>query len=130
MARVTGIGGIFFMSPDPRKLREWYRTHLGIEADDTGSRAFLWRDAADPARTGRTVWAVFSAGSGYFAPGGAPFMINYRVDDLDEMLRLLRRAGVEVDERVEEYPYGRFGWAIDPDGNRIELWEPRGEESP
>jgi predicted enzyme related to lactoylglutathione lyase len=119
MERVTGIGGIFFKAKDAAALREWYRTHLGIEIDPSyGGCAFAWREP------GCTVWSPFSADTTYFAPSLAPFLINYRVRDLDAMLAQLRKAGVQVDEKIEDGPEGRFGWAMDPEGNRFELWQP------
>ncbi len=124
MAKVTGIGGVFFRSGDPKGLTGWYTEHLGLPAPVDGSVAIPWRHAEDPAREGMTVWAPFPAATGYFGPGGQAFMINYIVDDLDGMLASLRGAGVAVDDRIEEHEYGRFGWATDPEGNRIELWEP------
>ena len=124
MARVTGLGGIFFKAQDPSALRAWYREHLGLAADEHGSVTFAWRDGERPERTGQTVWALFPADTRYFEPSRAPFMINFRVDDLDGLLSQLRQAGVEVEGRVEEYDYGRFAWVTDPEGHRIELWEP------
>jgi predicted enzyme related to lactoylglutathione lyase len=123
MKRVTGIGGIFFKSSDPESLKDWYRTHLGIEADEDGAM-FRWREADDPEEEGQTVWAPFPADTAYFEPTNAPFMINYRVKNLDAVLKALRKEGVWVDEKVEDKPYGRFGWIRDLEGNRIELWEP------
>ncbi len=128
MARVTGIGGIFFKSQDPERLRRWYWDQLGIPMDEEGGWSFHWRDEEDPARVGRTVWGPFSLDTSYFDPSRSPLMFNFRVDDLDAILDDLRAAGVEVIDEIEEYPYGRFGWVLDPEGNKIELWEPRGEE--
>ena len=124
MERVTGIGGVFFKTNDPDKLKEWYRDHLGVPVDDDGYVSFRWRDREDPERVGFTAWQTFPEDTSYFDPSKAPFMINYRVRDLHRMLDQLRKAGVEVSERTEESEYGKFGWASDPDGNRIELWEP------
>jgi predicted enzyme related to lactoylglutathione lyase len=124
MKRVTGIGGIFFKSKDPESLRKWYREHLGIESDGDGGASFQWREADDTERTGFTVWSAFPQSTRYFEPSTAPFMINYRVADLDWLLAQLRGEGIEVDPRIEEYEYGRFAWIMDPEGNRIELWEP------
>lgn len=124
MKRVTGIGGIFFKAKDPGRLQEWYRTHLGIAPKPHGTVMFEWREKDEPDRVGFTVWGPFPDDTRYFDPSPAPFMINYRVADLDALLAKLREEGVEVDDRVEEYEYGRFGWVMDPEGNRIELWEP------
>lgn len=130
MQKVSGIGGVFFKSKDPRTLQKWYAEHLGVEPEwgadsDGGSgRSFRWKSADPPHAPGTTVWSLFPRDTKYFTPGNAGFMINYRVDDLDEMLAQLRSAGVEVDEKIEESEFGRFGWAVDPEGNRIELWEP------
>ena len=123
MKRVTGIGGIFFKAKDAGSLRDWYRTHLGIEADGANGFIFEWREAEHPDKTGQTVWSVFPGDTKYFAPSQASFMINYRVADLGAMLEQLRAEGVEV-ERAENYEYGKFAWVMDPEGNRIELWEP------
>lgn len=125
MKRVTGIGGIFFKAGDPEKLRHWYRKHLGMEPDPNGGGVVFDRRASDdPEKPARTVWSIFPSDTKYFDPSSAPFMINYRVDNLDNLLAQLRSEGVEVDEGLEEYEYGRFAWIMDPEGNRIELWEP------
>jgi len=121
--RVTGIGGVFFKSPDPKALQQWYQDHLGVPVDG-GYVAFPWRELGAPERTGLTVWSAFPEGTTYFADSRREFMVNYRVENLDRMLAQLREAGVQVDEKVEDTDYGRFGWATDPDGTRIELWEP------
>lgn len=129
MERVTGIGGIFFKARDADALKDWYREHLGMEPSADGAAdggvAFQWREADTPERQGFTVWAPFRDDTQYFAPSEAPFMINYRVRDLDRMLDQLRAAGVAVDERIDEHANGRFAWAMDPEGNRFELWEPK-----
>ncbi|MGE0227939.1 MAG: VOC family protein [Dehalococcoidia bacterium] len=119
MARVLGIGGIFFKSSDPERLRAWYREHLGLPLDDWGGVAF--RAADDP--EGATIWSVFEEDSDYFAPSTARFMVNFRVDDLDAILASLRAAGCDVDDKIEESTFGRFGWVMDPDGHRVELWQ-------
>jgi predicted enzyme related to lactoylglutathione lyase len=126
MERVTGLGGVFFKSKDPRALTEWYRTHLGVPVEGDGSVVFRWREEADLQRVGWTVWSAFSQDTRYFEPSAAPFMINYRVRDLDALLAALRSEGVEVDPKIEEGEYGRFARIMDPEGNRIELWEPPG----
>ena len=118
MKRVTGIGGIFFKARDHAALREWYRVHLGIDVQDWGGAVFNWH------QPGTTTWSIFPQATDYFSPGTASFMINYRVDDLDSVLRELREEGCQVDERVEQSEYGRFGWVTDPEGNRLELWQP------
>lgn len=124
MQRVTGIGGIFFKAQDPAALREWYKKHLGIEILDWGGAVFAWGQPDNPAASGSTVWSIFPRSSDYFAPGTANFMINYRVADLDALLAALRPEGCNVDERVEESAFGKFGWVIDPEGNKVELWQP------
>lgn len=124
MARVTGIGGIFFKGKNPDELSAWYRQHLGIEVDDSHMSIFRWREHDEPEREGSTVWSVFPSDTTYFGPGDAPFMINYRVADLDAVLEQLREEGVRIDEKREDGEYGRFAWIFDPDGNRIELWQP------
>jgi predicted enzyme related to lactoylglutathione lyase len=121
MERVLGIGGVFFKARDPAALVAWYRDHLGIPIEAGQTYATLKSSGAADV----TVWSAFPADTTYFGEGPAPFMLNYRVRDLDAMLAQLRAAGARVEERVEEYDYGRFGWATDPEGNRIELWQPR-----
>ena len=123
MKRVTGIGGIFFKSRDAAALREWYRRHLGIDVQDWGGTAFLWQDEPE-GRDGVTVWTIFDGATKYFEPSPAPFMVNYRVADLPALLQTLRDEGCQVDEKMEESEFGKFGWVMDPEGNRIELWEP------
>ena len=124
MAKVLGIGGIFFRSQDPERLNAWYGQHLGLRQDQAGPVCFQWRHADSPDRTGMTVWSLFPKETGYFGPTNPAFMINYVVDDLDGMLADLRAAGAQVDDRREDSEYGRFGWVTDPEGNRIELWQP------
>jgi len=120
MKRVTGVGGIFFKARDPKALYEWYRKHLGIESAE-GSGA-MFRD--DPDNPGVTVWSIFPQDTKYLGAGSQSFMINFRVDDLAALLKSLREEGVAVDEKVEDHEYGKFGWITDPEGNRVELWEP------
>jgi len=125
MKRVTGVGGIFFKAENPEKLYEWYEKHLGIKREPHGGGAELhWREDENPERRGTTVWALFKKDSKYFDPSHAPFMLNYRVDDLDALLEALKGEGVQIDPKREDYDYGRFAWIIDPEGNKIELWEP------
>lgn len=124
MKRVTGIGGIFFKSKNPQALGAWYREHLGIPVEEWGGAAFRWGTQEAPATAGTTIWSPFQDDTDYFAPSSAPFMINYRVEDLDALLAQLRNEGCNVDPKVQESEYGKFGWVIDPDGNKIELWQP------
>jgi predicted enzyme related to lactoylglutathione lyase len=125
MARVTGIGGIFFKSQDPQRLYDWYQKHLSIHRTDDGSSAtFEWREVENPEEKGMTVWSIFPHTTKYFGAGSSPFMINYRVDDMDGLLEALKQAGVEIDPHREDSDYGRFAWITDPEGTRIELWEP------
>lgn len=118
MERVAGIGGFFFRAREPEALARWYAEHLGIDSGVEGER--LWQQEAGP-----TVWAPFSKDTDYFGRPDQQSMVNFRVRNLDAMLEQLRAAGAAVDERVEDYDYGRFGWASDPEGNRFELWEPK-----
>lgn len=124
MTRITGIGGIFFRAQDADRLREWYRRHLGLEIAEWGGMVFEGREARPGERQTSTVWSIFPADNRYFEPSTAPFMVNYRVDDLDAVLGALRSEGCQVEERVEDSAFGRFGWVMDPEGNKIELWEP------
>ncbi|TQK11258.1 VOC family protein [Herbaspirillum sp. SJZ107] len=124
MKRVTGIGGIFFQAQDPDALRAWYGRHLGIDVLPWGGAAFSWRGADGEPAGGTTIWSIGQAGSGHFAPGTAPFMINYRVDDLDALLQALRDEGCQVLDNTDDSAFGRFGWVIDPEGNKVELWQP------
>jgi len=124
MKRVTGIGGIFFKSKDPEALGRWYQVHLGINVEEWGGAAFKWASPENPSGTGTTVWSPFKEDTEYFSPGSAAFMINYRVEDLHALLAQLRSEGCNVDTKVEESEFGKFGWVIDPEGNKIELWQP------
>jgi predicted enzyme related to lactoylglutathione lyase len=124
MKRVTGIGGVFFKSRDPKALGAWYRTHLGIDVQEWGGAVFPWKGPHNPDGEGMTVWNAFPSDTDYFAPSQASFMINYRVDDLHAVLAALRAEGVHVEDKVEESEYGKFGWVVDPEGNKVELWQP------
>lgn len=128
MKRVTGIGGIFFKSKDPKALTDWYASHLGIPLGEYGQVMFEWRGAEDPTEEGVTVWSPFPEDTTYFEPTKAAFMVNYRVDDLDALLEALKAEGVVSDPKREDSEYGRFAWINDLEGNRIELWEPPKEE--
>ena len=120
MARAIGLGGIFFKARDPKALADWYAKHLGISISPFGVAKFL----EDAHRPGCILWTPFKEDTQYFAPSDKPFMINFRVDDLDALLAQLRSAGVQVDAKVDKSEYGNFGWIMDPEGNRVELWEP------
>jgi catechol 2,3-dioxygenase-like lactoylglutathione lyase family enzyme len=119
--RVLGIGGIFFKSDHPGPMREWYAKNLGLSGQ--GGEAILhWREKDNPQQERMTVWSIFPANSKYFEP--SQLMVNYIVDDLDAMLERLSKAGVKIDPKRQNAPYGRFAWVYDPDGNKIELWQP------
>jgi predicted enzyme related to lactoylglutathione lyase len=124
MKRVTGIGGIFFKAHDPEALRSWYQRHLGIELLDWGGAVFTWTDANGQPTGGATVWTIKEANDDSFDPSSAPFMVNYRVADLHALRTALREEGCNVLNEVDETELGRFGWVIDPEGNKVELWEP------
>ena len=125
MAKVTGIGGVFFKSKGDRaQLAAWYQKHLGLKLEDFGGVIFRWpEDKAED--QGLTVWDLAEKDSKGFSPSEAPFMINYRVDNLSEMLTELGAAGVEIVGGPESHENGKFGWIMDPDGNKLELWEPK-----
>jgi len=121
--RVTGIGGIFFKSKNPKALAEWYREHLGMNVEKWGGVAFRWAD--DPSEgKGTTVWGPFKDTTKYFEPSSSSFMINFRVADLHGLLAALRAEGCQVIDKVQESEDGKFGYVIDPEGNKLELWEP------
>ena len=123
---MTGIGGVFFKARGPKALSVWYREKLGIAGKDgAGFALFKWREREEPACAGTTVWSLFRSDSKYFAPSQATFMVNYRVRDLDRMLAQLRALGVGVEPKVAEEYNGKFAWVVDPEGNKIELWEPK-----
>jgi hypothetical protein len=132
--RVTGVGGFFFKAQNPAKLAEWYRVHLGIALIPGGAgdnapqfHPFHWREKDHPDTVGATVLSIFPANTKYFEPSSASFMMNFRVANLDRVLGQLRQEGVKVDDKTDDESNGRFGWAMDLEGNRIELWEPKGE---
>ena len=124
MSRVVGIGGIFIKAKDPAALRDWYRKHLGMDIQGWGGMSFEWNRADGPGTDGMTVWSLFDEGSNYFAPSTQRFMVNYIVKDLHAVLAALRSEGCDVDAKTQESEYGKFGWVMDPEGNRLELWEP------
>ncbi len=125
MARVIGLGGLFFKAKNPEKLYAWYEKNLGLKRDKTGMAVTLpWADGIRSRQKGMTVWSIFPADTKYFRPSRSAFMMNLAVDNLDGILARLRRNRAKVDPKVENYDYGRFAWVMDPEGNRIELWEP------
>jgi predicted enzyme related to lactoylglutathione lyase len=124
MRRVTGIGGVFFKAKDPAALCAWYKKHLGIDVQEWGGTAFVWSDEAGNPIQGTTIWSIGSAEGDHFAPSSASFMINYRVSDLDALLQALRDEGCNVLPKSETGEYGKFGWVMDPEGNKVELWQP------
>lgn len=124
MTRVTGIGGIFIKARDPDALRAWYQKHLGVPLDSWGGAAFTWVTPENPGGVGTTVWSISPMNSDYFAPSGSTYMVNYRVRDVHALIALLREEGCDVVGKVDESEFGKFGWVVDPEGNKIELWEP------
>lgn len=119
--RVTGIGGLFFKSSDPKESKDWYKKYLGFNTDDWGS-TFWWKDKKG--KECSTQWSPFKKESDYFSPSKKDFMFNYRVENLEELLKVLKSEGVTIVGEMQTYDYGKFGWILDNDGNKIELWEP------
>ncbi|MBN2172512.1 MAG: VOC family protein [Bacteroidales bacterium] len=121
--KVTGIGGIFFFSDNPEQTREWYKNNLGLATNEYGS-SFEFRNAHRPDEINYLQWSPFKTGSDYFAPSNKDFMINYRVQNLEGLVEQLRKNGVTIVDEIETYEYGKFVHIMDPEGNKIELWEP------
>jgi predicted enzyme related to lactoylglutathione lyase len=121
--RVTGIGGVFLKAKNPKTTREWYKAHLGIESGEWGG-TFEWRHSTDPSKKGFTAWSIFDEATEYINPSRKDAMINYRVENLEELLEVLKDEGVKIVGKMETYEYGKFGWIMDPNGYKIELWEP------
>lgn len=121
MKRVTGIGGIFFKAADPKALSAWYRDHLGLDVSQWGGSVFKW--GGDNSPEGMTIWSPFAQDTDYIAPSSSSFMINFRVDDLDALLDALRSEGCNVLGKTETSEQGKFGWVMDPEGNKVELWQ-------
>ena len=119
--RVTGIGGLFFKASNPKKSKDWYKKHLGFDTDDWGC-SFWWKDK--DGNKCSTQWSPFKKDTDYFGPSKKDFMFNYRVENLVELLAVLKKEGVTIVDKMQEYDYGKFGWILDNDGNKIELWEP------
>ena len=124
MKRVTGIGGIFFKAKDASALQAWYKRHLGIDVQAWGGTAFSWADAYGKPTGGTTVWSVAPEESDQFAPSTASFMVNYRVEDLYAVVAALKAEGCNVLDKIDDSEYGKFAWVIDPEGNKVELWQP------
>ena len=124
MARITGIGGVFLKTKtDPKELAAWYQKHLGMSLEEWGGAILRWpNDQAED--KGLTVWHLAAKDSDWFSPSTSSFMINYRVDNLEEMLSQLKAAGIEIAKGIEHHENGKFAWIMDPDGNKVELWEP------
>jgi predicted enzyme related to lactoylglutathione lyase len=120
MARVLGVGGVFFKSPNPKKLYEWYEKWLGMQLQEWGTAYFPNTMPAN----GQTVWSAFDAQTDYFAPSAKQYMFNLVVDNLEEAIRQVKDGGAEVIGDIQKFDYGSFGWFVDPDGNKVELWEP------
>lgn len=125
--KATGIGGIFFKCKDPKKVREWYQTHLGLNTNEYGA-VFEWRQGADTTKKGFTQWSPFNEKTKYFAPSTKDYMINYRVENLDLLLDQLRKDSVTILDKIEIADYGKFIHILDIEGNKIELWEPNDVE--
>ena len=125
--RVTGIGGIFFKCKDPKKMREWYQTHLGINTGQYGA-VFEWHQGADSTKKGFTQWTAFKETTKYFEPSAKDYMINYRVENMDALVELLKKEGVTIADTVETASYGKFLHIMDLEGNKVELWEPNDAE--
>ncbi|WP_207532629.1 VOC family protein [Desertivirga arenae] len=123
MKKVTGLGGVFFKCEDPKAMNEWYAKNLGLPNSDYGA-TFEWLDAADPSKKGSTTWCTFPQDTKHF-PSSKPFMINYRVENLDLLLEELKKNDVTIVDEIAEYDYGKFVHVLDPEGNLIELWEPK-----
>ncbi|MES2417718.1 MAG: VOC family protein [Bacteroidota bacterium] len=122
MKKVTGIGGIFFKCDDPKKMNEWYAKNLGLPVENYGTM-FRWRTLEDPDKEGSTVWSPFAKDTKYFEPSKKDFMINYRVENIEELVKQLKIDGITVTGEITTYEYGKFVHILDPEGNSIELWE-------
>lgn len=123
MKKVTGIGGIFFKCKNPEEMKKWYNTNLGLKTNEYGS-LFEFRNAERPEEINYLQWSVFKENSNYFAPSEKGFMINYRVENIELLVNELRAAGVTICDEIESFDYGKFVHIMDPEGNKIELWEP------
>jgi len=127
MKRVTSLGGIFFKCKDPDKVKEWYSKYLGFNTDQYGT-TFEWRQSDDQTKKGFTVWSPFNESTKYFEPSQKEFMINYRVENIEQLVEELKKEGVTLVDEIEVFEYGKFVHILDIEGNKIELWEPNDEE--
>lgn len=129
MKKVTGLGGIFFKCDNPKAMNEWYAQNLGLDTSEYGT-TFEWRQADNPLKKGSTTWSAFPQDTPYFNPSAKPFMINYRVDNILMLVEELKKANVTIVDEIAEYDYGKFIHVLDPEGNIIELWEPKDDLNP
>lgn len=125
MKKVTGLGGVFFKCDDPNKMKDWYKNHLGLDTTEYGV-SFEWRDKENSEDIGFTQWNTFSRTTDYFEPSQKDFMLNYRVANLEELIKQLKIEGVTILDEIVTYPYGKFAHILDMEGNKIQLWEPGG----
>ncbi|MFT3933836.1 MAG: VOC family protein [Chitinophagaceae bacterium] len=123
MKKVTGIGGVFFKCKDANKMKEWYKKNLGVDAGPYGA-SFEWMRTEDPTKKGTTQWSLFNDTTKYFEPSSKDFMINYRVENLEALVEELKKEGVTIVDKIEASDFGKFVHIIDPEGNKVELWEP------
>jgi predicted enzyme related to lactoylglutathione lyase len=124
MKKVTGIGGIFFKCKDPKKIKDWYQKHLGLNTNSYGA-TFEWYESVDSTKKGLTQWTPFPETTKYFEPSTNDFMINYRVENLEALVEELKNNGVTIVDAIESYDYGKFVHILDVEGNKVELWEPK-----
>ncbi|NJO24665.1 MAG: VOC family protein [Bacteroidia bacterium] len=124
MKKVTGIGGIFFKCKDPQAMRSWYAEHLGMTRAEDGEMLFEWRESDSPDKKAYTAFCLFKENTDYFNPSAKDYMFNFRVENLEALLEELKKQGVQVIGEIQTFEYGKFGWITDPEGNKIELWEP------
>lgn len=129
MKKVIGLGGVFFKCDNPQEMNEWYAQNLGLPITAYGA-TFEWRDAEDPSQKGTTAWCTFPKNTKYFNPSDKPFMVNYRVADIAGLVEQLRQNNVTIIDAISEYDYGKFVHILDPEGNIIELWEPKEATDP
>jgi predicted enzyme related to lactoylglutathione lyase len=123
MKKVKGIGGIFFKCKDPKKMMEWYKVNLGLNTTDYGV-TFEWKEAAESTKEGSTTWSPFAETTKYFEPSSKDFMINFVVEDIEGLVELFKKNGVTICDEIAKYDYGKFVHIMDPEGNKVELWEP------